>query len=139
MKKWFAINNIQEFAEKARSIVYQNFGQWNDESLIDEMIDQVSDEERDEMDKILSHNEAINIITSLARKQTNKTTKDIRYIINDKLFASIIEDLNSRMVSNILNNLVNKGLVESSYDSEVNDFVFWLKENDQDQTKPETD
>ena len=45
--------------------------------------------------------------------------------------------MNSRMISNLLNGLVSKGLVESSYDSELNDFVFWIK--DENKEKPETD
>ena len=34
------------------------------------------------------------------------------------------------MVSNILNQLVQKGLVESAFDTESNDFIFWVKDND---------
>ncbi|NBT08684.1 MAG: hypothetical protein EBS98_07780, partial [Chitinophagia bacterium] len=54
---------------------------------------------------------------------------------------TILEELNSRLVSNILNSLVNKGLIESAYDSDTNDFVFWVKNDSKDkqQEKPETD
>jgi hypothetical protein len=38
------------------------------------------------------------------------------------------------MVSNILNSLVNKGVLDSAYDDEQNDFIFWVKEEKQ---KPE--
>ena len=40
------------------------------------------------------------------------------------------------MISNILSGLVNKGLVDTAYDSQSNDFVFWVKEDDT--KKPET-
>jgi hypothetical protein len=44
------------------------------------------------------------------------------------------------MVSNLLNNLVNKGVIETGFDSDSNDFVFWIKDNDKNKTeKPETD
>ena len=45
------------------------------------------------------------------------------------------------MVSNILNQLVNKGILESAYDEKSNDFIFWLKESigDEEKNKPETD
>jgi hypothetical protein len=33
------------------------------------------------------------------------------------------------MTSNLLNGLVNRGLVETAYDDEAEDFVFWVKEN----------
>ena len=57
-------------------------------------------------------------------------------MVSDDLFISIIQILNDRMVSNTLANLVSKGLVESAYDSELDDFIFWVKENYE---KPETD
>jgi hypothetical protein len=31
------------------------------------------------------------------------------------------------MISNLLNTLVNKGLVETAFDEKSNDFVFWVK------------
>lgn len=43
------------------------------------------------------------------------------------------------MVSNILNTLVNKGVLDSGYDSEKNDFIFWVKEDANNQETPETD
>jgi hypothetical protein len=41
------------------------------------------------------------------------------------------------MVSNIISGLVQKGLVETAFDEEANDFVFWVKKNEEE--KPETD
>lgn len=138
MKDWFVIKDIEEFANKARVVVYSNFGTWNTESELDELIDNVPQEEQDDLDKVLSQQESLMIIKGIARKQTNKTTQETRYIINDKLFADIIQDLNARMVSNILSSLVSKGLVETSYDTESNDFVFWVK-GDENKDNPETD
>ena len=42
------------------------------------------------------------------------------------------------MTSNILNGLVNKGIVETAYDDETNDFVFWIK-NENKKEKRKTD
>jgi hypothetical protein len=42
------------------------------------------------------------------------------------------------MVSNMLNNLVNKGMIETGYDDETNDFIFWIKDENENQA-PETD
>jgi hypothetical protein len=33
------------------------------------------------------------------------------------------------MISNMLNNLVNKGVLDSGFDDESNDFIFWIKDN----------
>jgi hypothetical protein len=43
------------------------------------------------------------------------------------------------MVSNIISGLVQKGLVETAFDEEANDFVFWVKNDQEEKEKPETD
>ena len=45
------------------------------------------------------------------------------------------------MVSNIVKGLVSRGLVESAFDSEKNDFVFWVRTDydDRKRENPETD
>jgi len=129
MNEWFVIKNIEEFTNKARAIVYNNFGNWENESDVDDIIDSVKPSEQSDFDKVLSHQESLVIIKQIIKKQKNKTTSKIRYILNETLFAKIVEELNARMVSNILNELVKKGLVESAYDTESDDFVFWVKDN----------
>lgn len=139
--EWFLIKDLSEFTTKARAIVFNNFGIWDsNESELDILIDTVSKDEEEEFNQILSQNESIIIVKSIARKQKHKKTNKIRYILNEKLFIDVIESLNDRMVSNILNSLVSKGLVESSFDSEINDFVFWINnENTNNKETPETD
>jgi hypothetical protein len=129
MNEWFVIKNIEEFTNKARAIVYNNFGNWENESDVYNIIDSVKPSEQADFDKVLSHQESLVIIKQIIKKQKNKTTSKIRYILNETLFAKIVEELNARMVSNILNELVKKGLVESAYDTESDDFVFWVKDN----------
>lgn len=142
MDEWFIINNLDEFTDKTRAIVYNNFGSWNnDDSEMDILIDDVAETDKEEFDKILSHQECLAIVKQLVKKQKSKKTNNIRYVLNDKLFAAIVEEMNDRMVSNILNGLVRRGLVESAFDSETNDFVFWVKDDDENsqKEKPETD
>ena len=140
--KWFSISNLEEFVDHARSLVFKFFGQTNEiagDSLTD-TLSNMTKTEIEEMDVTLTHEEASIIIKNHAKKQINKKSKEIRYCLNDKILAEIIEDLNGRMVSNILNALVNKGVLESAYDSEQNDFIFWVKDVDnQKDQKPETD
>jgi hypothetical protein len=82
----------------------------------------------------------LNITTQIVKKQKNKKTNSIRYVVNDIIFSEVLESLNDRMVSNLLNNLVNKGVLETGFDNETNDFLFWIKENDKNKSeKPETD
>lgn len=143
MTDWFIINDLEQFTDKTRAIVFNNFGKWSSEDSANEiLIDTVQESDEEELDQILSHQESLVIIKQFVKKQKNTKTKQIRYIIDDNIFADIVHNLNDRMVSNILNSLVQKGLVESAFDNESNDFVFWIKndeKNDKDNEKPETD
>lgn len=137
---WYVINNLIDFTDKARAIVYNNFGVWQNKDEFDILIDDVVDNDKEQFDKILSHQESLVIIKQIIKKERNKKTRNIRYTINDKLFADIIYELNDRMVSNIVMGLVQKGVVETAFDNETNDFVFWIKDKDENEKeKPETD
>lgn len=141
MSEQYVINDIEEFTDKVRIIVYNNFGLWQDDKAeIDILIDDIKESEQENFDAMLSHNESLTIVLSLVKKQKNRKTEQTRYALDDDIFATIIHSLNERMVSNVLNSLVKKGLVESAFDSESNDFIFWVKdENKEDIEKPETD
>lgn len=135
MQEWFIINDLDEFTKSARVIVYNNFGKWKEESEIDSPIDYVPKEDKKDLDRLLTQDESLLIIKGIAKKQEHKKTKKIRYMITDTMFMNIIEQLNNRMVSNVLQSLVNKGLVESSYDESINDFIFWVKDENSKQTE----
>lgn len=141
--KWYVIHDMDAFTNHVRVLVYNAFGSGlsedKDDPEIDDLIS-VKPEDKDELDKILSFEESLNIATQIVKKQKNKKTNNIRYIVNDNIFLQVIESLNDRMVSNLLNNLVNKGVLESGFDNETNDFLFWIKDNDKNKNeKPETD
>jgi hypothetical protein len=139
MSDWFIISDISDFTDRVRTIVYTNFGEWRGSSNTF-AIREISLKEQEEFNKVLSHNESLIIVKSLVKKQKNKKRDKIRYVLDDKIFAKIVYDLNSRMVSNILNSLVQKNLVESAFDEESNDFIFWVKNtNEENLEKPETD
>jgi hypothetical protein len=125
----YIIDNIEEFAESSRRLVFNHFGKPTPEldTDLDSLFPTLSKEEEAELNSILSLEETETIISSLAKTQTHKTTKNKRYLIDDKIFVNILEALNTRLVSNILINLTNKGLIESGYDSKLDDFVFWIK------------
>jgi hypothetical protein len=135
---WYVINNLKDFINQSRYLVYTNFG--DKESKEEYALKQLSSNEKQECDDVLSYEESLLIVKNLIRTQKNKTSKKIRHLISNDLFMDIIEQLNIRMVSNILNGLVKKGLVESAFDDEANDFIFWIKDNESKNfEKPETD
>lgn len=127
--EWYIVSDLSEFTDKARAIVYNNFGVWNNKTEMDILIDDVAINEKEEFDKVLSHQESLVIVKENLKREKNKITKKIRYILNDDMFAEIVYKLNDRMVSNIISGLVQKGLVETAFDEEANDFVFWAADN----------
>ena len=145
--QWFFINDFDDFVDHSRSLVFKFFGEVKKETEDNYLmmsISQMSQQELEEMDETLTHDESAIIIMNHARKQINKKTKEVRYCLTDKLLQSIIDDMNSRMIRTILNSLVNKGVLDSAYDSDQNDFIFWVKEEEEEDDtksnqKPETD
>ena len=137
--QWFLISNLPDFINKTRSLVYNNFRVSSDdqEAGTEIIVEEVAESEKEEFDKILSYQESLLIIKENIKKEKNKRTKKIRYVLNDIIFSDIVSKLNERMTSNIVNGLVQKGLIETAFDSEANDFIFWIKEDEN--QKPKTD
>lgn len=131
MNDEFIVKDIEYFVNYSRVLLFNLFGKDNNSKIdnINKDITDLSEDEKKELDTILSYDESLVIIKSIAKEQKHKITKKSRYIITDELFLQIIEALNDRMTSNLLNGLVNRGLVETAYDDEAEDFVFWVKEN----------
>jgi len=136
-KQNYIIDNLDEFTDSARRLVYNGFGKGavEDPDEFTELVTKISPDEEQELNKILTHDEALIIVKSMAKEQKHKYEDKSRYLIDEKIFSQIIEAMNARLVSNILTSLANKGMIESAYDSDINDFVFWVKDNE----PPETD
>jgi len=132
---WLEISDIDKFTDYIRNIVYISFK--DDESIDDEnyivdinsAFETLTKEEIQELESVLDKKECINIIKETSRKIRNKKTRKVKYLMDDKILYDIIDHINQRMVSNIISNLVKKGLLESAFDEEKNDFVFWKKDN----------
>jgi len=136
-KQNYIIDDLDQFTDSARRLVYNGFGKGavEDPDEFTELVTKIEPEEEKELNKVLSHDEALIIVKSMAKEQKHKYEDKSRYLIDEKIFSQIIEAMNARLVSNILTSLANKGLIESAYDSDINDFVFWVKDNE----PPETD
>lgn len=124
---WYQIQDLDNFVDSARSIVFKNYG--SGDQTEKDIIDTLSDKEKEELDQLLSHNETLSIIKSLVKLQRNKKTKKQRLMINDSIFIEIIQSLGDRLTSNLLNSLVNRGLVETAFDETSDDFIFWIKDD----------
>jgi hypothetical protein len=146
-EKWYMVNNFDEFIDAARLLVFNSFGKdvsGQETEDIDALINYSKSEDKEELDRSLSHDECAIIAKTILKTKQNKYTNEVNYFINDSKFIELIELLNDRMVSNVLNQLSNMGLVESAYDSDADDFIFWIKDEHKQEIKkliekPETD
>ena len=87
------------------------------------------EEQQEEMNSILSLSEARAIFKPFVRQQRHKKTLNIKTSILESDYDTILRQLSERMISNIVRNLVSRGLVESAFDEEKNDFIFWVKKD----------
>lgn len=135
---WFVIKDVESFVQHTRAFVFNSYGKKQDETkdTDQDKLMNLSPMDEKELEEVLSYDESLTIVKSFVKKEKNKKTKEIRFIINDDLYLEIMESLGDRMTSNILQGLVKKGLIETGFDNESNDFVFWIKNENQE--KPET-
>ncbi|NBX73959.1 MAG: hypothetical protein EBQ89_06635 [Alphaproteobacteria bacterium] len=136
-KQNYIIDDLEEFTRSARKLVFNGFDKsiGDDPDEFTKLITEISQDDLEEMDQILTQQESLVIVKSLAKEQKHKITNESRYLIDEKIFSQIIEEMNGRLVSNMLSSLASKGMIESAYDEQINDFVFWIKDDE----TPETD
>lgn len=141
---YLEISNIDKLVNFSRRLIYYNFDD-ESEKLSDadffEQVQKIKQEDMPELDKYLPFDEAKNIMKSLLIKRRHKKTKVAKLFMKESDYDELLIQLNKRMVSNIVRGLVNKGVVESAFDDEKNDFIFWVKDeyDEFDNDKPETD
>lgn len=154
---WYFITRFEEFIDHSRGLIFDLFLESTKEKPSEEVVVSYSSS-NDDIGKILScfeedepeqlalyltHSEAVVISKRFATLKTDKKTQKEKYVISDQLFLEMLECFNSRLISNLLNSLVNAGLLESAFDSTLNDFVFWATtdfgKRHAKKEKPETD
>jgi hypothetical protein len=133
------ILNLDKLINFSRRLVFFNFDDQNNEDSDADFlakVNNIQDKDDSEMEMVLPFDECKAIFQELVKQKVSKKTKRIKYLMKESDYDKILAMLNDRMVSNIIKGLVSKGLVESAFDSEKNDFIFWVKTNNE---KPETD
>tara|TARA_B100001778_G_scaffold273422_1_gene235849 strand:- start:3707 stop:4120 length:414 start_codon:yes stop_codon:yes gene_type:complete len=130
--QWLNIVNLDKLINFSRKVVYANLGEeYSDVSDVGflDLVENMPEEQQEEMNSILSMSEAKAIFKPFVRQQRHKKTLSIKTSILEADYDIILRQLSERMISNIVRNLVNRGLVESAFDEEKNDFVFWVKKD----------
>jgi Mg/Co/Ni transporter MgtE len=126
----YDIYDLEMFVQKTRVLVYNSFG--TSSKPIDEIdmdFENLNKDQQKEIDNCLSEKEALNIVLEHVLQKRDRDGNIIN-LLSEENFMAIINDFSLRMTSNILNTLASKGLVDSAFDEETNDFVFWAKDLD---------
>jgi hypothetical protein len=138
MNGWLEVVSVKKLIDFSRKIVYHNFDEENSDLSDQEFLSKVDQIQEDskELDYLLPYSECRVMIKPYLVRVISKTQD--YYKIKEDDYDDFLVELNRRMVSNIVKDLVSKGLVESAFDNEKNDFVFWVK-GDEDETEREED
>ena len=129
--EWYRINDLKIFIKHTRFMVFETFGDSNDRAGDDftELMSKQKLKDKKEMERLLPAKETVQIVTAGIKKRLSKDG-EIEFTVTNKACKKILEERNARMVSNILAKLSSEGLIETAFDSEKNDFVFWVKEKE---------
>ena len=106
-KDLFVINDIVNFVNYSRSLIFYAFGKSEEEcntSDTDDVLSQaynLSNEEKEELESVLSFDESFLIIKNLVKQQKNKHTNKVRFVLTGDCYKEILVALNERMTSNI--------------------------------------
>lgn len=133
---WLEIDNLDKLIDFSRRLIYSNFDpdkRDQEDQTFFNSLSQFNNMEIAEMDDILPHKEIKIIFNEFIIKKRHKKTKQIRLFIQEDAYENLLEAINSRFVSNIVQRMVGKGLLETAFDAERNDFIFWVNKNEKDQ------
>ena len=131
-EEWYEITDLKLFVESSRVLVYSLFGSVSDDSY-KVYIDELNIEEQEEIDTLLTYSECMDMIKPVLKE----SSADNEYKISSDEYLDFVESINLRLISNILKSLVNKGLLETGFDDSINDFIFWIPDENKKQDSKE--
>ena len=123
---WYEIIDFFGFTSSLREMIIEDFYS-EEEKFKKNKFGGLFKEQKEQIEKRLSLQEAENIVSSFIKTKKDNLGND-SYTISKKSLAKALKDLNTRITSNILKDLVSKGVVDTAYDNEKNDFIFWIKD-----------
>jgi hypothetical protein len=124
-KRIYEITDIDEFIKSLRSIILENFYEEEDKIKMESEFDFLMKSKRKKIEEKLTVQEAEAIIRPMLKTFVNNIG-EVEYTISHKGFKKMLDELNKRVISNILMELAAEGLIETGFDDEKNDFIFWV-------------
>ena len=127
---WLELSNIDKLIDFSRKLIYYNFDEdtadMSDENFL-RKIEKMSDRVEPELEQLLPFIE----IKSMFMEQV--VERDGVPCMSEDSYDQLLVAINQRMISNIVLGLVKKGLLDTAFDSDKNDFVFWVKNQDEEE------
>lgn len=113
----YSIKNMKKFCEAARNIVA--------EDLKGDISTKKNKMSNNDLDSFITIKQVENIVrTHCIQEDSNKCC------INIDIYLDILNDISSHMWGSALAKLAADGFLESAWDNDLNDMVFWLKDAD---------
>lgn len=132
-EEWMEIVNLDKLIQFSRKLIFYNFDEANDDLDTEEFmnkVERIKDRDIHEIELLLPIKECRQIFEELTMSKRHKKTKILTHFIKDDNYDIVLERLNQRMISNMVQGLVKKGVLETGFDNDRNDFVFWIKKDD---------
>lgn len=125
---WYKIKDLSGFINHARELVFSSFDKVNEisDDELTSTLSELAPKDKEELDRVLTYDECLVMAKNIIKIKISKKTKKESYYVNDIILTKMLESFNSRMVSNILSKLVSDGLLDTAYDNDKNDFIFWV-------------
>lgn len=118
----YTMRNPDEFINQIRRLVFAGFGIKDlGEDELQTLIQNIDEEE---MNRTISFEECK--VIAMEYLEPKKIRRRVKYFLTEENFTNLVEAINSRLVSNLITELVDDGQLESAWDSEANDFIFWV-------------
>lgn len=140
---YYQIKDFDAFVKETKRIAVENFKNFTEEEeALEEDYDEVTNKVAAEFteitnkinnfdlnnfneNEIVSDQECEVIIRPFLQKENGKE------ILSDSIYFEILRSIHTRIVSNMLTILSSKGIIESAFDEELDDFVFWISEENE--------
>lgn len=121
----YTMQDPDEFINQIRRLVFAGFGL---KDLADNELQHLLDEiDEEEMERTISFDECK--LIAMEYLEPKKIRRKIKYFLTEDNFTNLVEAINTRLVSNLITELVDMGQLESAWDNEANDFIFWVPDN----------
>lgn len=110
------IVNLDKYVEYARRMVAISFAKDKGEEL----------DESDDLDTYVTIGQGHQMVAENAMG----VDEDGRYLITDKGYKNLFEQLRTRIYNSGLSKLAAKNLIECAWDDKMNTMIFWSEESD---------